>query len=112
MTGLFSIYRPQGILTLLQTGLIIGGCLLTRGTLKLFGYGTQAARFHDFPVFVRNWGLLLILIPAAWCLATVWSEERSHWFSQRMTLITGIVLLAFIGLAMAISVLQAAYPPW
>ena len=109
MSGHFSVYRIQGILTLLQTCLIIGGSLLTRAILKVFGYPEVSWGVKAFPVFVRDWWLLLILVPVAWCFTSIWSEERSHWFSQRMTLITGMALLVLTGLAMLLSVYDAAH---
>lgn len=96
---------------LLQTGVLVGGALLTRAVMKLFGYkGWNHSYWDDFPVFVRNWGILLLLIPAAWALTTIWMEEKTEYFGQGSTLLTGKVLLLLLAVAMAASVGAAASP--
>lgn len=87
-------HRPQSILMLLQVGTLVAGSLMTRAGMKALGYPLQQYSDWAFPTFVRNWVLLLVLIAAAWCLCTVWLEERMEWFTQRVTIITGVALLA------------------
>ena len=87
--------RPQTVIALIQCGAIIAGCIATGVILKIFGYSGG----QDIPLlvlFVRNWGFLLIAIPLAWVLITAWMEERRGWYSQRVTILSGLVLLVLM----------------
>lgn len=95
---LHSEYQAQGILAVLQSVLVIVGCLMTAALLKARGYPD---RFADLPfqlALVRNWGFTLNLIPLGWVMMTIWLE-RNHrgWFSKRWTVLTGIGLGIALG---------------
>lgn len=110
MQSLFNIYRIQGVLTLLQTMLILGGSLLTRMWLKAFGYPGFVSPNWGFSIFVRNWALLFVLVPVVWCYFSIKLEGNSSWWTQRMTLITGLLLLVLLAWAMLVSIVQAISP--
>ncbi|MCW1914356.1 hypothetical protein OJ996_12270 [Luteolibacter sp. GHJ8] len=51
-------------------------------------------------LMLRDWGFLLLLIPAAWVVGTIWLERhRSDWFTKRWTVLSGLlVLLSLVSL--------------
>jgi hypothetical protein len=69
---------------------------LTRVVLKAMGYPQIVVQHWSWPIFVRDWALLLLLVPIGWYFATFWAEEKSDWWSQRATLISGIILLGVL----------------
>jgi hypothetical protein len=104
MNSLFNRYRPQGILTLLQTGVILAGSLSTRALLKAQGYPRIYLGHWEFSIFVRDWALLFVLIPVMWCFGSIKFEENSSTWSQRTTFITGVVLLLLLAGSMMRSI--------
>lgn len=59
--------------------------------LKVQGYPDTFTVLPLEIAFVRNWGFLLILIPLAWVIITIWLERhRAEWFSKRWTIASGI----------------------
>lgn len=112
MTSLLQGCRTQSILMLVQASVVIGGSLLTRVVLKTFGYPQVVARNWGFPVFVRDWALLLLLIPVGWCFTTLWAEEKTDWWSQRATIISGIMLLGVLAFMIFLSLVSASSPHW
>ena len=109
MEGLFNAYRPQSILVLLQTLVILSGALGTRVILKAFGYPSVVYHGWSFPVFVRDWALIFMIIPAGWCYLSVKMEERQE-LSQRASILTGVIMLALLGWVMLWSVGAASSP--
>ena len=88
-------HRQQTVLGLFQAGAIMVGTILTSAILKSLGYGDgQEAPFVVF--VVRNWGFILLAIPLAWVVATVWMERHHAWFSKRYTLLSGLLLLVLL----------------
>ena len=88
-------YALQSIFFLVHSMVVMGGSMFTATVLKVRGYPEARAEWPWLPVFVRNWGFFLILIPAAWVLATIWLERhRPDWFTKRDTILTGVLLLA------------------
>lgn len=45
-------------------------------------------------VFVRNWGFLLLVLPFAWVVMTIWMEFHHTWYSKRYTILSGLLLMA------------------
>ena len=64
-------YRLQGILGLLQSVLIVAGCMGVGVALKVRGYPDAFSEIPGHLFFVRNWGFLLILLPLMWSLGTI-----------------------------------------
>jgi len=96
----------QSVLAVLQSALIVGGSLTTATLMKARGYPDSSQYWHPWALFVRNWGFLLILIPAIWVVGTIWLERnRSLDFSTRGTVVTGMLVFAGLGLLMVISIL-------
>ena len=92
----YNIYRIQTILGLFQAGIVVFGSLLTGVMLKAMGYPD---RFQQIPfklLFVRNWGFLLIAIPLAWAVGTIWMERNQPWHTKRWTLASGLCLSAWL----------------
>jgi hypothetical protein len=87
----------QSIFAAAQSVVIVAGSLLTAATP-----GMRSAEGPWLAVLVRDWGFLLLLIPAAWVFATLWLERhRSDWFTKRWTILSGfLVLVSLVGLMM------------
>lgn len=91
-------YAMQSIFAAAQAVVIVAGALLTAATPRMRGGGSGG---HWLPVFVRDWGVLLLLIPAAWVIVTLWLERhRSDWFTKRWTILSGVLLLVALVLLM------------
>lgn len=87
-------YTPQSVLASLQSVVVIAGSMFTGAALKLMGYPEARVHWPTASVFVRNWGLLLVLIPAAWVVGSIWLERnRADWFSKRWTIVSGVLVL-------------------
>jgi hypothetical protein len=88
-------FALQSIFFITHCMVIMGGSMFTATFLKLNGYPEARPVWPWLPVFIRNWGVVLILIPAVWVLATIWLERHcSDWFSKRWTILSGAFLLA------------------
>ncbi|WP_035607136.1 hypothetical protein [Haloferula sp. BvORR071] len=111
-------YAMQSIFAAAQAMVIVAGSLMTAAVLQTHGYPDAKAEWRWLPVFVREWGLALMLVPAAWVLTTLWLERhRDAWFTKRWTILSGSLLLAgLVGLmvyayALAGSVMTQMNPP-
>lgn len=109
--NLWNKHRIQSIFILLQTGVILGGTLLTRASLKLNGYPSEDFRFPPLPVFIRGWGWLLFIAPVCWTFLSLWMEQNRSWFSNRWTLVSGCLLLIGLILLFIYSVANAQATP-
>jgi hypothetical protein len=98
-------FVTQSVFAVLQSALIVGGSLTTAALMKARGYPDSNQFWHPWALFIRNWGFLLILIPGAWVVVTIWLERnRGSDFSTRWTVITGLIVFAGLGWLMTISV--------
>lgn len=91
--GIIEQHRPQTILALLQAGTVLVGSIGVGAMLKALGYSD----IQELPwllVFVRNWGFLLLVIPLAWVVITIWMEFHQAWYSKRYTILSGLLLIA------------------
>lgn len=86
-------HRPQTILALLQAGTVLVGSIGIGAMLKALGY-SDIQGLPWILVFVRNWGFLLLAIPLAWVLVTIWMEFHHTWYSKRYTILSGLLLIA------------------
>jgi len=99
-------YMTQSVFAVLQSVLIVSGSLMTAGLMKARGYPDPGQFWHPLALFVRNWGFLLISVPGAWVVGTVWLERRpGSDFTTRWTIVTGLLVLAGLAWLMVISVL-------
>lgn len=87
-------YRLQTILTLIQAGVIVFGSLFVGVILKATGYPDHFQKIPLILLFVRNWGFLLILIPLAWAMGSIWLERHFNGYSKRWSMVSGLCLLA------------------
>lgn len=85
-------YRTQTILATFQVGTILVGSIGIGAILKGMGLSDIREIFW-LVIFVHNWGFILILIPVMWVLTTIWLELHQSWYSKRLTLVTGLLLL-------------------
>ena len=76
----------------------MGGCFLTKIMLTTRGIDLATANLPFSIWFMINWGFVLLAIPLAWVMGTIWLERHPAGpLSIRWTFISGLVLL--IGLA-------------
>ena len=91
-------YGAQTVLASIQTVIVIGGTLTTAALLKAAGYPDARPLWPTLPVFIRDWGFVLLLVPAIWVICTV-ALERSLVDSstKRTTIASGVaVILALL----------------
>ena len=94
----FEEYRMQTIFGLLQSGIVIFGCILTGLTLHISGYSPESHRLPFLLSVIRNWGFALIGIPLAWALGTIWMEIHQPWFTKMWTFLSGALLAVCLAL--------------
>ena len=103
-------YAMQSIFAAAQSLVILTGSIFTATVLKS-GHGARSAG-PWLPVFVRDWGFVLMLIPATWVFLTLWLERhRSDWFTKRWTVLSGVLLLAVLAWLMVTAVAIAGAAP-
>lgn len=91
-------YTIQSVFVTLHAAVIIGGSMCTATTLKVMGRSDVGPQDNFGFWFVRNWGFLIVVIPLAWAITTIYLERlNNEWSSKRFTVITGLLLL--VGLA-------------
>jgi peptidoglycan biosynthesis protein MviN/MurJ (putative lipid II flippase) len=99
-------YMTQSVFAVLQSALIVSGSVLTAALMRARGYPDPGQFWHPLALFVRNWGFLLISIPGAWVIGTIWLERhRGSDFTTRWTVVTGLLVLGGLAWLMVISVL-------
>lgn len=82
-------HAMQSIFAAAQSVVIVAGSMLVAATPRM-----RSGDGPWLPVLVRDWGFLLLLIPAAWVIVTLWLERhRSDWFTKRWTILSGVLLL-------------------
>lgn len=86
-------HRMQTVLALFQVGTIWIGSMGVGAVLKIMGF-SDSQEMCPLVMFVRNWGFVLMLIPIAWVWVTLRLELHQPWYSKRLTLVTGLLLLA------------------
>lgn len=99
-------YAMQSIFVAAHSVVIVAGSMMTAVALRARGYPDQDRDWPLLPVFVREWGLVLILIPAAWVLLTIWLERHRD-LGKRWTILTAVLLLAALACLMMLSFSQA-----
>lgn len=87
----------QSIFAVFQCGIVIIGTACTAGMLKLSGYPDDAIEWPSTAVFIRNWGLLWLVVPLGWVVGTVYLERnREINFSGKAVVISGFIILSIL----------------
>lgn len=92
-------YAMQSIFVAAHSVVIVAGSMMTAVALRTRGYPDKDRDWPMLPVFVREWGLVFIFIPAAWVLLTIWLERHRD-LGKRWTILSGILLLAVLACLM------------
>ena len=85
-------------LALLQCLVVVIAVLTTCGLLKLNAYDPDSEiRWNPVAVAIRNYGFLLLLVPAVWAAAS-FALERSavHRWSPSWTLVSGLMVISLL----------------
>ncbi len=95
-------YRAISIIALIQVGVVVGGTLFVAAMLKAFGYGSGEVPdsfFLPIPLFVRHFGFTLLLLPAVWTMAAVFTARAAFrpWLPPVVLLLGITVVLLGIG---------------
>jgi len=94
-----SFSKPQTVLGLLQSAIVVAGSLFVVLGLRIGG-GIEGYEndWWPMPLFIRHFGFAFLSIPVAWVISTLWAEtHHASWFSSRWTIVSGIGLM--VGLA-------------
>lgn len=101
-------FKVQAVFAALQSGMIVAGSLLIAVILKARGYPDRFSELPPVLGFVRNWGFLLIVIPAVWAAVTIWLERhRPHLFSKSWTVATGVAVWLCLAWLLLAALLRA-----
>jgi hypothetical protein len=85
-------------IAMLQCLIVVIGVLTTCGTLKLNAYDPEAAiRWNPLAVAVRNFGYLLLMVPAFWTAACIVLERRAsnHW-NRTWSIASGALFISLL----------------
>ena len=85
-------------IALFQFALVVLGVVMTRAFFMGAGYPDAVRDWNAVPLFVRNHGYVLMLVPVGWVVAALYYENygKGGW-SRRWTVVSGMLLL--VGLA-------------
>ncbi|MEN8694330.1 MAG: hypothetical protein ACN4GG_00950 [Akkermansiaceae bacterium] len=88
----FSAPRLQSSLGVLQIMGILGAWFFGMISNKMLNYDTNEEQWFGLATFIRHGAILLTIIPVIWVVWTIRKEDgTSHW-TQRHSLISGIIL--------------------
>ncbi|MFD0895131.1 hypothetical protein KBB96_00760 [Luteolibacter ambystomatis] len=97
--------RPSTRIVLLQIFVIFAGIGLTAVMLKSAGYPDEPIIWNPNALFVRHWGLSLLVIPAAWAVVVARLERDTDFWNHYWTGLSGfvvLIVLAFLLLLIAL----------
>lgn len=90
-------HRIQSVIAAFQCVTVISGSIAVASMLKAAGYPHARDSWPDLPVFIRDWGLMLLCVPLAWAFLTIWLERRDDYECPKaFVVISGLLLLAFL----------------
>lgn len=108
---LMNAVHPATRLVLMQVFVILGGIASTAVMLKVWGYPDPepTIRWNPTAIFLRNWGLLLLAIPAIWSVCAIRWEQNSDFWTTRWTVLSGYLLLAALTAFLGFTAIRAGY---
>ena len=95
-------YTTQFIFIALHSVIIIYTVLITATNLKINGYPEEAWFADPFSLYVRHYGMTLLVVPALWLVFTIWIDNEGWEHSRKIVVVSGfgiIVILVMIGFA-------------
>jgi hypothetical protein len=105
---LFNQYRPVSYLVLMQSTVVGFGTLATAAMMKLWKEAVEGgyAVYNPASLFARDFGALLLLIPAAWAALVVYrirtqKDDSLHTF-------LGVCLLVLLSIFFGCTAIGAA----
>lgn len=101
-------HQIQTVFALLHTGAILVGSTTTATMIRTFTPFQESTPRLAWSFFVRDWGFVLLAVPAIWIAVTI-SLERSERFAmnQHWSIVTGFLVLG----ALSYLLLGAAVRP-
>lgn len=89
--------RPISIVGILQVLVIVLGFIALGTHMKFLGYPNAAEyvfRFSPLALFLREYGVYLLLVPPLWMALAVFSSPRDHGiFSLPAVLLQGVAII-------------------
>ncbi|WP_437230451.1 hypothetical protein SH661x_001976 [Planctomicrobium sp. SH661] len=87
--------KRVAILALVQSALVILGYFCLGAVMKVIGYPQEIAfaRWNPLAIFLRQYGMALLLLPVSWVLISpVVENRRLMYFGQDVWLIIGVAI--------------------
>lgn len=92
--------RPISIVGILQVLVIVLGFIALGIHMKFLGYPTASEyvfRFSPLALFLREYGMYLLLVPPLWMALAVFSSPREHGIlSLPAVLLQGVVIILIL----------------
>jgi hypothetical protein len=91
-------YRAISVVVLIQAGVVAGGTLFVTAMLKAHGFrdGVPDTLFRTDALFVRRFGFIMLLVPAAWaCLAIFIARTATRAWTQLGMLAFGVAAILY-----------------
>ena len=87
-------HKFQSVIAAFQCAVVILGIISATLMLKAAGFPESRQSWPGLPVFVRNWGLVYLLVPIVWVFVTVYLERKDDIeFGKRGVVISGLLVL-------------------
>lgn len=91
---MFPKAHPAISIAVFQIATVIIGVFMTRMAFALNGYPTEELEWNYKALLVRNWGFLVLMVPAFWTWFVIRAENKSSGiWSRRWTIISGLLTL-------------------
>jgi len=103
--------HPATRIAVMQVFLIFGGVASVCAMMKVWGYPDPEIRWNPAAIAIRDWGLLLLLIPMVWAPLAIHWENRSEGWTLRWTVVSGFGLLILLFIVLAITAVRVRYFP-
>ncbi len=108
-------YHAVTTIAILQVFLIVVGWLATSIHLKFKGYPGSAEfdpliRWNSLSVFVREWVLVLFVVPVVWVVQALWLEEWSEISDPRVVnFVSGLLVILVLFCVLGMAAVDVSY---
>lgn len=91
-------YATQTTLAAIQSLIILYAILSTLALMKALGYPDSegVVWFRPLAVFIRHYGLVLLILPGVWVWLTIELENGSTRFTKRWSFVSGTLMIGIL----------------